>query len=162
MSAPFFRYADTIGDGSGSVEMNVDGTTPVVFKIQPRTGERSLRVERVLISVRDSGTFDTGAYGNGIALTAGVSMCVHDANTDAVKLDLLGGFPVKTNGDWAAACYDTTVDTYGTGDQVMSIRWTFSKTGVALPVSSDEYLGITIADNLTGLSHQRMFFQGTI
>jgi len=157
MSNPFFRYADTVGDGSGSVEMNVASG---VFKLAPLAGESKILVERVLISVRDTGTFDTNAYGNGIALTNGIGMALHRASDDAVLIDLLGGYPIKTNGDWAAACYDMNVATYGSGDQVMSIRWTFSKTGVPLVVKSGEYLGVTIADDLTALSHQRFFFQG--
>ena len=41
MSNPFFRYADTVGDGSGSVEMNVLGLPTGIYIVKVFLEERT-------------------------------------------------------------------------------------------------------------------------
>jgi len=157
----FLRFADTNGDGTGTKNAAVNGSvTPVVFKIEPRGSERVLSLHRMIVSVVDSGSFDSGAYGNGLALSVGLEIAVYRSADDSVVLDLLDGNPIQKNIDWTWVCYDANVSNYGTGNESLNVRWTFTKAGAPVTVSRGEYLGITVNDDLTGLVDQRFFIQG--
>lgn len=160
--ADFFRYADTNGDGTGLTNANVDGSiTPVVFKLEARGDEDGLEVARLIAFVRDTGSFDSGSYGNGVAMTNGITIGVYDAN-DILLTDILDGKAILTNVDWKRASYDITVSTFGAGSEAMSIRWTFTAAGEPITLRSGRYIGVTINDNLTGLQEHTFQFQGKV
>jgi len=156
----FFRFADTVGDGTGSTNAAVDGSsTAKDYMLRPLTGHY-LKVARMIVSIEDAGTFDSASYGNGISMTNGISVGVFDAETDVLKQDLLGGEPVKTNADWVRHCHDLSLHNFGTGNPVATIRWTFEKSGDFIYLSNDEYLKISIRDNLTALVNHQFFLNG--
>ena len=52
--AVYSQFFDTIGDGSGSVDMNVDGsTTPVLFTIKPDP-DKDIIINRIVLFLSDS------------------------------------------------------------------------------------------------------------
>lgn len=155
-----YRYADTNGDGTGT--KNAIGNysvTPQRFNLTPPAGE-VFRVERMLISVSDSGTFDADKYGNGIALTNGVTVEKRDANGQII--DYCDGVPVVNNTGWAQLCYDKTIHSEGVGAEIMTIRWTFSKGGAPVTLIGDqgEFLSILLNDDFTGLISHYFFLHG--
>ena len=158
-----YRFADLTGDGTGSKLANVDGSvTPQVFKLAPRDGELYLRVERMVVHLADSGSLDSGAYGNNITLTNGITVEKRLASDDSVLQDLTDGIPITTNAHWGRNCYDVDPISFGLGDEAMNVRWTFSKAGKAIEINRTEYLAVVIRDNLTGLSDHTFKFDGTV
>ncbi|MCP3856948.1 MAG: hypothetical protein GY698_19805 [Actinomycetia bacterium] len=138
-----------------SVSADVNGSgTPVTFSYTVPVDEQ-MDIERMLVFLQDSGSFDAAKYGNSITMTAGIEV-------EANAVDLLDGVDIKTNADWAAMCFDFAHLTMGTGDEAGSVRWTFGKTGVPLRLSAGEVFSITINDNLTGLVDHRFNIQGTV
>lgn len=159
---PMFKFLDTVGDGSGSTSANVNGAiTPVVFKMQPAAGEIH-QLHRLIIHYRDTGVFDAEKYGNGIVVTNGVLVQILKKADDSVILDLTGGLPITVNAHWARLSYDVRIDAYGIGDEYLTARWTFSRSGGPISVSDDEYFAVTLRDDFTGLIDQTFMLQGRI
>ncbi len=148
------------GDGTGSTDGAVDGSvTPVVLKLLPPAG-RQVAVERLIVSYSDAGSFDSAKYGNGITVANGVLVAVHRVVDDAVVLELGN---VRTNADWGGLCYDIALVDFGTGNAYLNVRWTLSKdTGGPLLIGADQYLAITIRDNLSNLASQRFEARGAL
>lgn len=158
----FYRKMDTVGDGTGSKSGVVDGSiAPVTLRIQPRRGERKLEIHRMLIMISDVGSFDSGLYGNNITLTNGIDVGLYDEN-DRLILDFMDGDNIITNADWGRLCYDTNHSSYGLGDEFLALRWTFTKAGGPLNIHKNQYLGVTLADNFTGLEQHIFTCQGQL
>lgn len=159
---PFWsQYADTVGDGSGSIDCNVNGSvTPAYFYVRGRKDGLYINITRCLFFAEDTGVFDATDYG-AIAgpLTNGVGLSLFDGRTNT---DLLDGHPIKKNSDWAMVCYDFQHIGLGVGPEFVTARWTFARAGVNLiiPPDPNAYVRVAINDDLTGLSDHHFFFQG--
>ena len=142
------RFLDTVGDGTGSVDGNVNGSvTPVVLKAVASGGK--LIVNRLIIHITDTGAFDASKYGNNITLTNGITV-KHMRGVEVVY-DATCQIPVKANGDWSAHCYDVTSLSFGVGDDMLTVRWTFTKDGLPIVLNDGDSFEVTINDDLTGL-----------
>jgi len=156
MGTPTFKWLLNASDR----EANVDGSsTPVEFSYEVPDGSR-FDATRIIVTIQDAGTFDAELYGNGAVLTTGVDVEVQRANGQVS--DLLDGFPIKSNADWQALCYDFAYNDIGTGDNVGVIRWTFEKAGDDLVLNQGDKFVVTINDNLTVLTGHRFMLQGSI
>ncbi len=156
----FSRFLDTNGDGTGT--KNAVGnysSTATPFYIQPAANQ-TFYLARMLITVRDSGAFDAEEYGNGIALTNGITVTIHH-DEHGELYDLTDGEPIKSNTDWGTRCYDVDVKTWGTGDEVLLGRWTFEKAGEPLVLNAPRSLRVNLNDNLSGLVGHYFVVQGT-
>ena len=154
-----FRALDTVGNGSGTINAVGDySTTAQSFRISDTSG-RGI-IHRIIVSYRDSGAFDTELYGNGIALTNGVRVFLKDSSDQIIQE--YTAFPIKSNGDWAAHCYDWTYFQEGAGDNYAAIRWTFSKSGkpVTVKFHEGEYFEVLLNDDFSGLIEHKFVVQG--
>lgn len=144
------RFADTVGDGTGSINANVDGSvTPVDFKVTIPAGKVGI-VHRLIVTIRDSGSLDSGLYGNNITLVNGIDVIYKDPyGNETVRS---AQHPIKSNIDWAAYCYDVEIHPWGSGDQGMFARYTFTKDGAPLVLPAGSEYIIRINDDLTGLT----------
>lgn len=160
-----WQFADEVGDGSGNINAVGDYLASLTeFAIAPPAG-KVFSIARMIVTVRDTGSFDSGSYGNGLTLVNGISVekrtgVVNGASslvqslTDPVK--------IETNTDWGSYCYDIGVSNFGQGDEVMLVRWTFARAGVALRLDGDanEYLAVRLNDDFTGLVGHVFNMQG--
>jgi len=156
----FYRYADTVGDGTGVKDHVSDySVTPGAARLDA-AAMTLLRVERLLVSYQDASGFRASRYGNlGAALTNGIAVKHLDAGGGVIQ-DLTDASPVLTNAGWGALCYDVDVKSWGAGDEVLVCRWTFSKAGKAITVRPGERLAVEFNDDLSGLVSHRFQFQG--
>lgn len=157
---PLYQYADTVGDGSGITNMGVDGsTTPVSFKVAPPAG-KIYYVARVIASVRDGGTFDSGGWGNngGSPLPVGINVILN-WNSTVVSLT---AEKIKSHYDLASVSYDCSHHDWGAGDEFVSFRFTFTKAGqfIKLDGNVGDSLEFVINDDLTYLTDMRVSVQG--
>ena len=134
-------------DGAGSVTEIIGdySITPGSFRYV--SGYNSTKIERMIVSVVDSTVSNTADYGNISGLTNGIQLYHRDSEDNI--LETLTPFPVKTNQDWSAVCYDVTYHTLGAGSDQVSIRWTFSKTGLPIELKIGEYLEVSVNDDFT-------------
>lgn len=126
-----------------------DGKT--LFSIKAQPGE-IIALYRVIATVRDGGSFDSGSYGNGIILTNGITFCYKNNFVETCPTAV----PIKTNPDWGIYCYDTLVSSYGSGDETLQARWTFAKMGIPFILDGDigAEVGVYVHDDISGLVSQ--------
>lgn len=155
-----FRYLDTLGDGTGVKQVIGNYVTEEEFYIQAPI-DTTYKLHRLIAYIEDFGTFDSGGYGNGSALTNGITLKVLDSD-DSVLLDLTDGIAVKQNGHWAKLCYDADHKSYGTGNEYLAVRWTFDKAGEAIILLAGQRLVLTVNDDLSGLVEHTFLVQGLI
>ena len=154
------RHLDTTGDGTGTIDASVDGSsTPVVFKIVPPAG-RQYHIYRFLLFLQDGNAgWASTTYGSIAALSNGVTMSMNQVSDDAV-LQSFFETPVKSNAQWARYMYDVSNFDFGNGDKCLTARFTFQKFGRPLRLSEHEYLAVTVNDDLTGLVEQSFVVEG--
>lgn len=130
------------------------------FYVEPAAGE-VWNISRLMVYIQDSGSFDSGGYGNngGNPLTNGIQV-IH--LYDSVEYSLVDGENIKTNGHWARYCHDAVHYNYGAGDEFLTVRWTFSKAGKPLYLDGDrgDRVIIMVNDNHTNLNSHTFLFQG--
>ena len=152
--------ADTVGNGTGTKNAvgNYASAAQKFLVTAPSDGE--LHVYRLILTIRDTGSFDAEDYGNGVALTNGIECGVYDAS-DNLAYDLLDGEKVFSNSDWGRYCFDVDVKTWGAGDEYLVARWTFSKFGGPIQIQDGESVGVELNDNFTALVEHYFCFEGT-
>lgn len=159
-------YQSLTLDGASPVtatnrNMNVDGSvTPKRFKIQPPAGQ-IWQLTRLMFVMRDTGSFDSGGWGNRTApLDDGVSVGL---TINGAEYDLT---PVRwtSHVDLAGVAFDVNHQNYGAGDEYLSMRLTFSKAGQNLRLVGDDgdNFWMQVNDDLTYLVEQRAMLQGFI
>ena len=158
-----FRFLDTVGNGSGTKDATGNysdaGSGSTDFLIAP-TGTQVFVLERMIVHIKDTSGIDADKYGNNITLTNGITVTYNDTSGEVV--DLLDGVNIFSNGDWARQCYDANLITWGSGNDIVSIRWTFSRAGIPLVLKGDEGddLTVTLNDDFSGLLEHRFQVQG--
>ncbi len=159
---PFFREADTVGNGSGSMDLTVNGSvSPVTFKLQP-IGDQLLHLARAIFHIEISGNLRAEFFTATGPLTNGVQL--QWWRDGSLYLDLLGGFPIKTAADISHFCYDVTPIVVGAGNNFWAARWTFAQSGAPIILSSNrgDEMRVIINDDLTSLVDFHVNFQGVI
>jgi len=143
---------DATGDYSGGQE---------IFYIQPPAGT-VYRIARLLVFVRDS-KVNADDYG---AITSGLStgIGVRTQDDSGTLIDLVDGDKVQTSAEWAHHCYDATALAWGAGNEFLTVRWTFAKSGTVLRLDGDqnERLEVTLDDDMTGLLAHQFLVQGYV
>lgn len=103
------RYLDTVGDGSGSKDMNI--ALPTTFRIKPPDGQIFV-IDEVRIAGWDNAPASGGTFIGTSALTSGCKFEIREkpsASPEVVLKDLTDGTAIKAN-----ACFmclgDTDID----------------------------------------------------
>jgi hypothetical protein len=127
------------------------------FFVQPAAG-RIIQIFRMIVSVADTTGMTAIKYGNGAALTNGVKITVQNSASD-ILLDLTP-IPVTSNAQWAGYCYDADLKSWGSGDELLVVRWTFSKSGEPITLKNRDKFVVTLNDDLDHLIGHRFLVQG--
>lgn len=147
-----FQLLSANGDGTGTTNANGDySSTPLSLKFK-QSEKEVVFVTRMIVYVQDTGSFDSGSYGNGIDLANGIR--VYHKNAAGELLEELTAFAVKSSGDWAGQCHDLNHFNFGSGDEFITVRWTFAKSGfpIKLKLHADEYIEVELNDDFRGLT----------
>jgi hypothetical protein len=157
-------YSNFASDPADSNNENANkdySVTPASFEIKP-SATQIFYLSRLIAFIKDGGTFDSGSYGNGITLTNGLVIKVYRDGVE--RINLTNSQPIKTNTDWSKFCYDTLLSNYGAGDETLSVRWTFSKSGTFLKLdgSENDKICVELNDNFAGLTEHTFLFQGFV
>ncbi|MEE9533202.1 MAG: hypothetical protein V3W06_02190 [Acidimicrobiia bacterium] len=158
MLHPRHRIDAQLSAGSVTDAIGDYSSTPTRFIWTPLEG-RTAHIYRLLVFVQDTGAFDAAKYGNNITLTNGIALTVRNVDGDATVHDYTPG-RIFTSGDWAARAFDADVKTWGVGDEILVVRWTFSRAGSPIALTDDLYLSVDLNDVFTGLNAHRFTIQG--
>lgn len=160
MGMPWARYLSDDGTRTGNKNANGDYSLAVEEWYLEAAANERLKVARIIVAVEDTFGFSAVEYGNlGSALANGIEIKVVDHN-DVVQSDLTDGRPVTDNAHWAEMCYDADVKTWGTGNEVLVVRWTFTKHGDFVILQPGWRLVVYLNDNLSGLVHHYFLAEG--
>lgn len=129
------------------------------FEIAPPSNEK-WQIARLLVFIQDTAPMDADRYGNNIVLTNGIILKTFRGATE--KVNLTNDQPIKTNSQWGKFCYNTTLSTYGVGEENLAVRWTFLRAGscIGLDGSKGDKIVITLNDDFSGLSEHTFLFEG--
>ena len=158
-----FRYLSD--DGTTAGEKNAignysgGGLGETFFHIEAEQGE-TLALYRMLIKIRDGGPFSADDYaGITSGLSTGMLAQVREPNDDVV-LDLTDGEPIQIVPDWARLCHDTSLFDFGSGDDFISVRWTFANSGSPLILTPGRKFGMLMRDDMSALDAHFFHVQG--
>lgn len=148
-----FAFFDTVGDESGSVDMNVDGSvTPVDFKITAPAG-KTYYIHRLAGIVVDLGDFDAFTFGALPQLTNGLHL--YQLSGGVYRL-MTNQHPIQHNMAFAAYAHDVHIlganeFPTGTGDTGLTWSHNIAADGAPFKLVSGDSLVFRVADDLTGL-----------
>lgn len=143
-------------------EAAVDGSTAKVFHRGPGVSE-VWRIDYIELLLASAADVEMTEFGNLAALTNGCLLSFYDfANTD-VLVDLLDGYPLKSNNDIVAIA-----DRVDIIEQAAS--WTLkARIGLGSPIhlsggttGTDEHIRLTVQDNLSTLTRFRATLHGAL
>jgi len=152
-------FAQDLADSNNENGNKDYSVTPGVFTFKPASSE-VWHISRLMIYIRDTGSFDADKYGNNITLTNGIKIEIKQ--NGVVQRTLTNAQPIMSNSHWGKFCYDTNLSTYGTGDESLAVRWTITKAGTYIKLSDAlvDTIEITLNDDLSGLVEHTFLFQG--
>lgn len=152
---------DTVGNGSGTNNANGDYSLAEEQFLLKDSARDSVEIERMIVLIENVGAMDAAKYGNDITLTNGIILNLRDSGD--VLLETYTAFPVKTNSEWAGQCHDMVLHTFGIGNEIITVRWTFSKAGqpITVDLGAGEYLEMLLNDDFSGLVKHQFLLQGT-
>lgn len=157
-STDLYNFLDTVGDGTGDIDASGDySTIGQNFFYTCPNDVKFVTIERMIIHYEDVGNFDADKYGNNITIANGVEVRVEKRGE---TVDLTAGRPVQTNAHWGEMTYDTFHSDYGTGNDFLTVRWTFAKSGAPVKLYPGEKFIVYLSDDFSGLVEQLFKIQG--
>lgn len=159
---PFMRFLDSVGNGSGTKDLNGNySVTPQSFKMIVPAGVTYV-VNQFTVHIGDNGTFSVDQFGSMAALANG---CLMNMQINGIVYSLLDNTAIKNNGNFFhfSAATDLIVAFSGTGNLLQS-TFTGADFGCVAMLNGDlgDYLEIIIQDNLTGLTNFHAIARGYI
>jgi len=123
------------------------------------TATQDTVINRLLVHIEDTTGFTNVKYGNTTALTNGIVVDVA-TSADVAITTLTDGIPVTNNGLWSMHCYDAQLVDWGSGNQMLAVRWTFGKSGKPLLLTKGEKFRVYLNDDMLALVAQYFTIQG--
>ena len=162
-----FLYANLLSS-SGGINMaaaasSANSTAPIMFTYECPSDKR-VYLERICMVIYDA-SMNAPAQWGGSTLANGFNIEIYDTNTTGQLLDFTPNESIKGTGEMMhLAGIDVTVQS-GTGpanDDALGIRWTFSRAGGTIALTSGQAFRWHVRDDITYLSHMDAMVQGTI
>jgi hypothetical protein len=148
-------------DGTGSAEMNVDGSGTAVKFDYVVAADSSLVVDEIVVWLRDAGaTFTAIKFGDLAALTTGITIAVYD---DAATPALVATWfaTLKDFGDLLALGFEFEPAAQLVAD-CARFRFKLERAGGRPVIPAGYRIRATVADNLTGLDELRVGIVGRL
>lgn len=106
------------------------------------------------------GAMSPTKFGGLAALGNGLKIEILDTDQATVLLDFLEGETIVKNADFALLAGVDDQITAAVGDDIFKVRWTLAKSGKPIRLTSQQYIQVTVQDDLTGLTSFRAMLQG--
>jgi len=158
ISEPFIRFADTVGNGTGTKNAAVDASSTTIFLVENTRPKTHLELNRCIIHIEDDASFRAGGYGGLTTLTNGILVRYNSRFFGVV--DLTDGIPIKNMSDWGRYCYDVTYQEFQTGNNFVNIRWTWSKAGEPIKLGFGDKVEFVLRDDMDALVGHYFSVQG--
>ena len=157
---PWSQHFSSDGVGGGTFNMNgvyTAGLDNGVFHITPAVGQ-TIYIARVMLHIQDT-NIAAEKYGNE-TLTNGVLFQAGHGTT--IDWDIGAGISMKSAAEWSHHMHDLHYQEFGTGDEAVSGRMTFTRMGGHLRLIGDkrEFIRLVNQDDMSGLVMHEMVGQG--
>ena len=154
---PYFKPLE---DTNGVINMNVNGSVnPEEFKSVIQ-GANIIRVQKLIISLLDNGSLDSGGFGNngGNPLQNGIDLFLMK---NGVKTSLYDQ-KIKTHYELGSAVHRLNFYNQGSGAEFLTAEFDFMihDNLIRLEAAKGDYIGLEVNDDLTYLLDMRIFVQG--
>lgn len=148
------QFLDVNGDGTGSIDMNIDGSVvPVDFRLLCPPG-RTLYLEDVSVFIQDEGNFAAAGYGGIATLAVGTSLGIK--TTSGMIVDVTDQLPIRSNSDWLAYAFKTESYDFSAGQSVLSFNYNLNSSGRPLVLGPGMEWFATVNDDLSALTAHRI------
>lgn len=144
---------------NGTEIANLDcSAAECIFRLAPPENETWI-MARMLFQLEDNSKISAAGYGGGSALTNGIFIHLHHGG---MEYNITNAQPITKNSEWAKFCYDVDISNFGTGNEFLSARWTFAKSGTSILLNgtNNDSISIHLNDDFSGLVSQTFLFQG--
>lgn len=155
-----YQALDTVGDGSGLIAQNVNGSiTPVKFLIKPPSTHKYI-LKRMNVHAIDANFNNALNYGTISTLANGIRVYIE--NDIGIVKEYTSNFKIKHTHDWALLAGTDSITEGSAGADPLTVRWTFARgcSDIVLDGSKNERLVVEIQDDLSGLDEQSSVVQG--
>ena len=154
-----FQVLSTAGDGTGSTDQAVNGTTPVKYFIQPPAGKK-YTLKRFNLHAVATNFNNASNYGTVSALANGIKVYIE--NDERLIFDFTRDFQIKSTFLWGLLSGIDASTIGGAGADPLLVRWTFSKGcgNIELNGNDGDRFVVEIRDNLAALTSQEAIVQG--
>ena len=143
-----FPLVEWLKTSGGSRDANINGSVTAV-EFEYVSPEDTTVVTHMHVYLEDLGSIDATKYGNmAAALTNGILVQVIYAD-GSPTLDLTGGFPVKTTGEWLALGEQSEHHIHGQGPEAVLSRQKYNS---GIELKTGDIFRVTVRDNLTDLT----------
>lgn len=151
------QFLSTNGDGTGTTNANGDYSTPDDFYIEPPAGDE-YEIARLIVTIEDDGNLRAERYTVEAALSNGISVI---AKINGTEYDMTP-IAILNHIGWANYCHDLRHFDYGSGNNFINVRWTFSKADCSLVLhgNQEDQLIVRLRDDLSNLVSHRFLAQG--
>ncbi len=165
----FFRYLDTVGDGSGTKDASANFGTPDYYFIKPPAATHYV-VERLTITIQDTTATTALAdrFGTSAAITNGLQILytkgTPGGGTTSIITDITDGVNIKKNSDILRLSSVANTGSFtGAAEGAFVGEVDFTRaTGGALVLDGDngEALAVYMSDNLSAMAKIYYIAQG--
>jgi len=153
---PLVQYVDAVGDGSGSVALNVDGSTPATFLFAPAAA-RIARVWTIVFGMISATQPEPDEFQDATALTNGINIF---ATISTAVVTLCGGVPIKDNLG-VSVVFDHAGRPEFLGTKKLGVYvMEFHGEPLRLIGEDGDSLSVVIQDNLSALESINMMVKG--
>lgn len=147
--APFYRYLDDAGDGTGTKNAIADYSGALEeFFIEPPAGQE-FWITRLTVQVRWASPLQILFYIPGAALVNGIEIQKRDGV--GVLIDLTDGLPVTMISDWGRN-FDLDMRSFSTIGAAITGSWHFAASGLPVRLRPGERLTARLNDNFTTIT----------
>lgn len=149
--AHWYVYEHLKEESSSAAQWGNHAAEPGFYSITaplPKVPQNILLLDWIIFGVQDPGPLDADLFGSGEPLTNGLRLVIREGEEEIA--DLFAGETVKSNGDWARLCYETTTEaTKGIGVQTLGVSCNLGHPARPLLLDPGESLTVVVQDDLS-------------
>lgn len=151
-----FLPLDISGDGTGSIDMAVNGSiTPVIFFRKPPVGT-TYQIAKAVIMATSANWNNADEYGAAGTLVNGIRVYV---NNDAGDMnEFTAEHRIIDWTHWSLLVGSSSIVSGGTGSDALIVEWTFDSP-IELVGDQGDFIAISVHDDLSGLTYQHGVLQ---
>lgn len=159
-ATPRSRFMDSIGDGTGSIDMAVDASvTPQFFHLRAPEGRSVFMTELLITYAGGVGPYGPDEFGGQPCLLNGIEIGQYDWPSSTF---FSGGeqLPIRCNKDWSSYSDNVYTGIWADKKYPVSVHIRLDASGIPVTLTSeDRGFACRISDDLSSLDYLHMYIR---